>query len=311
MEPRSSPIDPGDRDHRDHRDDRVSQDGAGGGGPTYENRRPAEGISSPTEHALWSFFKTAFLVILGLAALLFLINVAATHLTPLIPFRWEKALVGQKFLQIRHDPAGEAKEEALRALAARLAPALAMPEGMEVKVFYYPGSTVNAFATFGGNIIFFQGMLDLLDSEDEVAMVLAHEMSHIKHRDAAKGLVQALWLLVLSLGLQGGEGLVGNVTDLGVAGYSRAQEEAADLQAVRALGKLYGNISGATGFFRVLAEKLEYREIKDSDPNALPAIMSSHPDTLTRLKKAEAEAKRLGIPVVGVPTPLPPALRGL
>ncbi len=296
MEPPSSPNDRG---------------GAANPGPTYENHRPAEGINSPTEHALWSFFKTALAVALGLGAILLLINLAATWLTPLIPFRWEKALVGQNFLQADHDPAGAAKEAALRALAVRLAGPLEMPADMGVKVFYFSGPTVNAFATFGGNIIFFQGMLDLLESEDEVAMVLAHEMSHIKHRDAVKGLVRALWLMLLSLGLQGGEGLSGNITDLGMAGYSRAQEEAADLQAVRALGEVYGNISGATGFFRILAEKLEHRQIQDSDRNPPPAILSSHPDTLVRLKKAEAEAERLGIPVVGVPTPLPSALREL
>ncbi len=276
--------------------------------PSYENRQPAEGINSPRGSALWSFAKTAFTVALAVGMLLLVLNVLATYLTPLIPFRWEKALVGQNFLQARLDAAGQAKERELRRLAERLAPALEMPPDMAVKIFYYPGPTVNAFATFGGNILFFQGMLDLLENEDQVAMVLAHEMSHIKHRDAVKGLVRGFGLLLLSLGLQGGEGMVGNLTDMGLAGYSRSQEEAADLQAVRALGKVYGSAAGAMGFFRVLAEKVEKRSAEENGGNELPAIMASHPDTLLRLRRAEEEARRWGIPVAGLPTPLPEGL---
>ena len=272
----------------------------------YSNPPVADGINNPPESQLKSFFVNAGLVGLALAGLYVLLNLAATYLTPFIPFAWERKVVGREFLQSDLDAVGRAKQEELRRLASRLATALEMPKGMDVAVFYNPGRVVNAFATFGGNILVFQGLLDLMESEDELAMVLAHEMAHVRHRDPVKGVVRAFGLMLLSAGIEtGGDA----IAQLGMASYSRGQEEDADRAAVAALGRVYGHTGGATAFFRTMARKVEKRG-PDAKVSSLPALTASHPDTLLRLRRAGEEAARLGIPADGEMTPLAEGLAG-
>ncbi|MEW6203578.1 MAG: M48 family metalloprotease, partial [bacterium] len=47
---------------------------------------------------------------------------------------------------------------------------------------------INAYADTGGNIVFFTGMIDFLQSEDEVAMVCGHEMSHLSAQHIKRSL---------------------------------------------------------------------------------------------------------------------------
>lgn len=65
----------------------------------------------------------------------------------------------------------------LRALAAKLAAVMSLPPGMDVTVHYADEKAVNAMATLGGNVVFYRGLLERLDSEDAVATVLAHEIA--------------------------------------------------------------------------------------------------------------------------------------
>ena len=51
---------------------------------------------------------------------------------------------------------------------------------------------INAFTVPGGNVYFFKGLLDKLDSDDEVAAVLAHEIGHCAARHTIKKYQAAL-----------------------------------------------------------------------------------------------------------------------
>ncbi|MEC9410786.1 MAG: M48 family metalloprotease, partial [Pseudomonadota bacterium] len=52
-----------------------------------------------------------------------------------------------------------------------------------VKVHWLPNvDAANAFATSGGNIHVTRGLLDAVNSENGLAMVLAHEYAHIELR---------------------------------------------------------------------------------------------------------------------------------
>lgn len=274
--------------------------------PEYVPVIPDDGINNPPEDMLRRFWINLGLVVAAVVLLLLALNFAANHLTRFIPFSWEKRLSGDVMLQASLDARGKAKQAELRRLAARLSKAADLPEGMDVTLYYNPRKVKNAFATFGGNIVVFDGLLDLIESEDGLAMVLAHEIMHIKHRDAIKGLIRAAGLILLSSGLQSGN-FVDGVVNLGVSGYSREQEEAADLEAVAVLGKAYGHAGGAGDFFRSLAGKVERRDA-DGAGHEMTAVASTHPDTVVRLRRAMAEADRLGIPESGKLTPIPDVL---
>lgn len=113
---------------------------------------------------------------------------------------------------------------------------------------------VNAFACPGGMIFITKGMLQLAQTEDELASIIAHEIAHINHRDGINSIKQARWTEALTLiGTKaarqyGSEGFIkllnifeGSVDDilktLVVNGYTRTQEFSADEKALSYLTK--------------------------------------------------------------------------
>lgn len=275
----------------------------------YDNPPVADGINAPDRKPLRDLFANLALVAAAVVVLFVALDLAARYLTPLVPHRWERALAGKNLLQSALDAEGEEKQREIRRIAAKVADTMELPADLELSVCYNPGGTVNAFATFGGNIVIFQGLLNVMQSEDELAMVLAHEIAHVKHRDVIKGMVRALGLMVLSIGLQDGGSLLEAASGLGLAGYSRMQETEADLEAVKALGAVYGHGGGAREFFQSLAGKVEKRSPKDK--SMVSGLTASHPDTLYRLERCREEAIRLGLDVEGELTPLPSVLAGI
>ena len=114
---------------------------------------------------------------------------------------------------------------------------------------------INAFAAPGGLILISRGMVDLCQSEDELAAVLAHEISHVVGKHGLRAiknsrLTSALTILATeSARTFGGSDLKQLVTDyegsidditstLVVSGYSRGLEEEADLLAVAILERV-------------------------------------------------------------------------
>lgn len=274
--------------------------------PDFSNPAVADDINNPPESQLKSFFVNLGIITAALVALLVVLNLAASFLTPFIPFEWERSLVGREFFRETLDEKGEARQAELTRLGDALSAVMDLPEGVSVSVCYNPGRMVNAFATLGGNVVVYQGLIDHMESEDELAMVVAHEIGHVKNRDAVKGVVRAVGLMLLLSGIEDAGSYVQSVSTVGMSSYSRSQEEAADAEAVKALGRLYGHAGGAGEFFSNLATKVEKRSVDDK-VSALPKLTASHPDTLRRLQRSREEADRNDIPRQGDLTPLPEA----
>jgi predicted Zn-dependent protease len=57
--------------------------------------------------------------------------------------------------------------------------------------------TLNAFATPGGYIYIYTGLIKFLDSEDELIGVLGHEMAHSDRRHSTRQLTKSLGLSIL------------------------------------------------------------------------------------------------------------------
>lgn len=111
---------------------------------------------------------------------------------------------------------------------------------------------INAFACPGGIIFITKGLLDLLKTEDELAAVLAHEVSHVNNKDGMNSVQTSRWTQLLAIvgsatsRVYGSEGLnqiVGvfqnSVNDIVqtivVNGYSKDLEFKADAMAVKIL----------------------------------------------------------------------------
>jgi beta-barrel assembly-enhancing protease len=287
-------------------------------GPRLENRLPAEGINSsdesPLREALW--LVGGALVVLAL--LVALVGWSARWLAPHLPFAAEVALA-ERWIDPAHarpptrTPLAQhrAREQALQALADRVAAAMALPADMPLVVTADDSLRLNAYATLGGRIRVFGGLVDALVAtgrEDALAALLAHEIAHVQQRhiaaNAGRGLAVSLLLSVLSAdaGAYAARQVLGQAAGIALLGYSREQETEADLAALAALVALYGHGQGVLVLFDRLGAKMP--DGPDGPAGAVPEVLRSHPLTERRRAAVVTEATRQGWAISG-PAPTP------
>jgi predicted Zn-dependent protease len=89
--------------------------------------------------------------------------------------------IAQQIAQQYQDEEGKAVEAYLRSVGDRVA--AKAHRKLPYKFHYIPErSFVNAFAIPGGHVFMGAGLMDLMESEDELAAVLGHEIEHIDHK---------------------------------------------------------------------------------------------------------------------------------
>lgn len=173
------------------------------------------------------------------------------------------------------------------------------------QVLYIPESTVNALALPGDKIVIYQGLIEKVKSENELMMVLGHELGHFAHRDHLRGLGNTL-IIRASLGFFLGDlGIfqipVGNTVEaIANARYSQSQEKQADAFGLTLLNKTYGHVAGATDFFTRLSQ----------EENSNISFLSSHPTSTERIQELKSLIKENNYPSKDR-SPLPPTLTNL
>lgn len=236
-----------------------------------------------------------------------LLAVSANLLAPFIPFSAEKKLAAAFEKQmVAEGPQIEDSDLSryLQSLAERLAEAQQLPEDMSITVHYINDDTVNAFATLGGHVFFFRGLLESVPNENALAMVMAHEIAHVKHRHPIKSLGRAVIIgtatAVVSSAVGGDivSDVLGKTGLLTVLKFSREQEEQSDETALAAIARLYGHVGGSSTLFNVLKEAHKHE-------TQAPEFFNSHPLTDNRLQNIAAMAKEQGWQLTGPLTPLP------
>ena len=115
----------------------------------------------------------------------------------------------------------------------------------------------NAMAFPGGLIIVTTGLLDRVESENELAFVLGHEIGHFRNRDHLRMLGRGLLLTlsVSALGQGSGSGLGLTIADFTLRGFSRRQEADADEFGLMLVNSEYGHIAEASRFFERIADE--------------------------------------------------------
>ena len=277
-----------------------------------ENRLPAEGINASQEHPLKEFAWLAGGAIAVVVALVAAVSYGAQWIAPRIPFEYELALArGMEFARTPPSEEARAAQAELQALAERLAARMDLPRGMTVHIGYHDGSMINAFATLGGQAVFFRGLLDKLKSEDALAAVMAHELAHIKHRHPAaalgRGVAVGLILSVVSaeLGRAMGGSVLSQAGMVTLLTFNRDQEREADEEALRAIAAEYGHIGGALELFDVFMQLPAAGGFADK---STPEFLRTHPVTAARLQAARDWARRNGTAPDGPRRPLPQAI---
>jgi predicted Zn-dependent protease len=266
----------------------------------YSNPQIPEGINTGEEHPLKEFVLLGAGVIAIVASAALLLGYLADAFSNRIPFGVELSITGNRF---KLESTAPRMETYLNALAVKLAAAQNLPGDMSIAVHYVDDDTVNAFATLGGNIVMFRGLLEKLPNENALAMVLAHEIAHIKHRDPIRGAGRGV---VIGLALSMVSSTLGNaVTDQVLAGggmltvlqFSREQESAADETALETLRVHYGHVVGAADLFEVLD--------KSGPGFSPPEFFNSHPLTQNRVERIRELAAKSGNATTPEPQPLP------
>ena len=117
---------------------------------------------------------------------------------------------------------------------------------------------VNAFATPGGYIVVFRGLLERTGSAEELAGVLAHEMQHVLRRHGTKTLFRQLSTRALIAVFSGDLESVGTMLEtaeaLGGLRYRRQDETEADREGMRLIQRARVDPAGMIAFFATLEQ---------------------------------------------------------
>ena len=149
---------------------------------------------------------------------------------------------------------------------------------------------VNAFAVPGGYIYVTRGILALMNSEAELAVVLAHELGHVNARHSVRKMSH---MMLAQIGLVVGSALSETFAKAaGVAGvgvqllflqFSRDDERQADQLGVEYTRKGQYNPAYMIDFFESLQTMGDL-----SGGQTLPGFLSTHPLTSERIKNTQA-----------------------
>lgn len=206
-----------------------------------------------------------------------------------IPVTWEQEISGT---MLETATAGKniiTDENILKELYKITDPLVAAVENKDFKFTFtiVEDPTLNAYALPGGAIVIHSGLILEADHVNEVAGVLAHEISHVTRRHHVRGMVDKLGFFMLLRALLGDVGGIG--AELAVYGatieslkYSRDYELEADESGWNLMLKANLNPTGMIDFF----EKLQHEH---GDMPGVASFMSTHPATGDRIEILESK----------------------
>lgn len=145
----------------------------------------------------------------------------------------------------------------------------------------------NAFALPDGQVVLFDELVALADSDEEVLGVLAHEIAHVKFHHGLRQLIQSSVVAAVAASYFGDvSSLLSGLTALVLESkYSRGFELEADAYGANLMRR---NGRSAEGLATML-EKMERAHEKGARPNQSSADwLSSHPDTAERIARLRA-----------------------
>lgn len=176
----------------------------------------------------------------------------------------------------------------------------------ELETRYFPyhfyiidAPDLNAFAAPGGRIFIFSGLIEVMDSVDELAGVLSHELAHVSARHISHSIELNKKIGLASLaGVLAGVLIGGKAAGLLTAGstaagiqaqlnYSRDDERQADM-----LGFKYARAAGfeTSGLMEAL-KKIQQYQLGGAE---IPPYLLTHPSDTERMANIEIMARTAG-----------------
>ena len=145
------------------------------------------------------------------------------------------------------------------------------------------GESMNAFAYPANIIVLLRPTIDAAKTENELAMVLGHELGHYSNYDHLKGMGRNIIFLGMSLLFFGQNNSITeffkSTMDTVSLKFNRHQEQKADSFGLDLLNKTYGHVEEAETFFTKM--NLE----SPSGQSWMSKYMETHPDIEVRIKR--------------------------
>lgn len=179
---------------------------------------------------------------------------------------------------------------------------------MHIKVHYVDKEVVNAFATLGGNVVVYRGLLQKTTSENAIAMVLSHEIAHVKLRhpiaSLGRGLVfgVGIGLVSAATGSDIASRILGSAGLLSALSFSRDQERDSDSEGLAAVAAVYGHVAGSDEIFGVFRDQMNKLSARP------PGFLLTHPLDDERIRSVVEMASREGWSLSGDQTEIPPKI---
>jgi Zn-dependent protease with chaperone function len=262
-------------------------------------RQPKEGINVSDTHPLVEastlLFGLAAIFVVVAMALVFMVEVALYFVTAEDEADLFDSWVPEDLITVAPDD-GRLHETQL--LVDRLV--LHWPDTpYDFRVEIADSKVPNAMAFPGGLIIVTQGLLDQVESENELAFVLGHELGHFKNRDHIRALGRGVVLSLVFAVVTGNDvaGIGIKAADLTLRSFSRGQETAADRFGLRMVNAEFGHVDEAWRLF-------ERWDVEDTDFIDLVTYLSTHPETGDRIVEMKAHVEDEGWIVEGEISPL-------
>lgn len=270
----------------------------------YTARLPTDGINVSKTDPRKEAVVLVAAVGVCLIAVLALISFSADLMMGWVPLSWEVRAFGSwdeemmTAAGVKKHAAGDALQQLTERLASHWPE---VPYGFRTGVT--PEPIPNAWALPGGVVLVTSGLLEKVESENELAFILGHELGHFRHRDHLRGLGRqvATALATTIVGVAAGGGGVTDFMAIAqqVTGrrFNRDQELAADRFGLEIVQREYGHVAGAGDFFKHLADE---ESVWDS---RAASYLSTHPWSEDRIGRLRDLAEVNGWSDKGRPKP--------
>lgn len=276
----------------------------------YQNQKlPENNVSK--EHPLKEFSTLLIGTLVLVVVISITLSLAGSWIAGLIPYSAEKKVASLYDVSSHSDNAQHPKIAAyLQQLADKISKAQELPPEMKITVHYMDSSTMNAFATLGGNVFMFRGLLEKLPNENTLVTLLGHEIAHVKYRHPIRsfGGGIAVAIAMTTIGSSADTTILGDAGLLSTLQFSRKMESQSDIEAMHNLQTIYGHLNGGAELFRIFRETRgidSNNDDKSSKVIKFNEFFSTHPLDEKRINSFKETAIQKGWSETGELTPLP------
>lgn len=248
-------------------------------------REIQDNVNISSQSPLKEFFILLSAFLCSIIVIYVLLGFAVELIVPNLPVKVEQRLGAMYSRQYagEKDEVSAVKEAELQRILEGLLQEAEFNQSFQA--YLVSDSRANAFALPGGNILVTSALLKEVETENELAFILAHELGHFANRDHLRALGRRLVLFTFAVVLFGPDSSLSQISANALQNtemkFSQKQEKGADLFALGLLNARYGHVAGATDFFK--------KSKKKQAQGRFLYFFATHPHSLDRTAALERE----------------------